>query len=226
MQTEIDSMEAVARAVDRITKKGRFAELKLVNGIVLQCKPVPPLLLNAVMAEFPDPEPPTVYLEEQGRNEPNPNDPAYRQALLDAGEARDLAVNNVVLATGTSIISIPEGYYKPEDEEWVAGIEFAARMAGKEIKVEPAEGDPTTRYLQWLRWYACESGMDIALIQSLPYHLAGIREGEIDEVLDSFRGVPERGADPTPEVEAGGEDGDRDNRAARRSRSRTRGTRS
>lgn len=223
MQREIDSMEAVERAVDRITHKGRFAEFKLVNGIVLDVKPVPPLLLNAVIAEFPDPEPPMVHMEELGRDEPNPNDPAYHQALLDAGNARDEAVNNIVLGVGTSVKHVPEGYFKPEDDGWVATVEFAAQIAGKELKVEPVSGQKVTRYLQWLRWYACETGMDIALLQSLPYQLAGIKEGEIDEVAESFQHYAQRRADPPGEAEAGSSDGNTDNRAARRSRSRVRG---
>lgn len=219
MQQEIDSMEAVSRAVDRITRKGRFAEYELENGIVLSIKPVPPLLLNAVMAEFPDPPEPTVWVEELGRNEPNPGDPQYKKDLQAAGDARDLAVNNIVLAVGTSCKEVPEGLFRPEEDGWVPTVEYATKVAGKQLTVASQEEDPITRYLQWIRWYACETGMDIAMVQSLPYQLAGIREGEIDEVAESFQRYPQRGTDTVSEIEAtGGENGHRDNRAARRAR--------
>lgn len=224
MQQEIDSIEAASRAVDRINRKGRFAEFTLDNGIVLSIKSVPPLLLDSVISEFPDPEPPTIWMEELGREEPNPSHPDYAKALREVGEARDLAVNNVVLAVGTSVKSVPEGYFRPEEDGWVAGVEFAAKIAGKELHVEPAEGDSASRYLQWLRWYACETGMDVALVQSLPYHLAGIREGEVEEVIESFRRDPEGRSDTSGETETGSSNGHRDNRAARRASSGTRRT--
>lgn len=222
MQLEIDSMEAASRAVDRIYRKGRFAEFTLDNGIVLSIKSVPPLLLDSVLSEFPDPEPPKIWMEDLGREEPNPGHPDYAKALKEAGDARDLAVNNVVLAVGTSVKSVPEGYFRPEEDGWVAGVQYAAKVAGKELQVEPADGDSAARYLQWLRWYACETGMDVALVQSLPYHLAGIREGEVDEVIESFRSNSEGGSDTSGEAETGSSNGNRDNRAARRSSSRAR----
>lgn len=222
MQIEMDSMQAASRAVDRITRNGRFAELKLINGIVLSIKPVPPLLLSAVLAEFPDPPEPTVWMEELGRNEPNPNDPQYAKDLIAVSEARDLAVNNLVLAVGTSFNSAPEGYFGPDDDGWVATVEFANKLVGKEIQVEKADGDSITRYLQWMRFYALETSLDIALAQSLPYQLAGIREGEVEEVIESFQRNPQWGANTLGEPEAGNQNGNTDNRTARRARPRAR----
>lgn len=224
MQQEMEAIQATSRAMQRITQYGRFAELRLENGIVLEVKTVPPLLLTAVSAEFPDPEPPTIWMEEKQRDEPNPNHPDYAKAIEANNEARDLAVNNVVLAAGTKVKTIPEGYFGPEDEGWVAGVEFANKMSGIEVKVEPVDGDKMVRYLQWLRFYAMETSMDIALCQSLSYQLAGIREGEIEEVFESFRNPQGRGADNVGEAEAGNSDGNTDNRAARRARPRARRT--
>lgn len=224
MQQEIAAIEGASRAMQRINIHGRKADFRLENGIVLEIKTVPPLLLNAVAAEFPDPEPPTIFIEELGRNEPNPNHPDYEKALAANAEARDLAVNNVVLAAGTKVKEIPEGMYGPEDEGWVEGVNFANKMSGIDVKVEPLDGDKSIRYLQWLRFYAMETSMDIALAQSLSFQLAGIREGEIDEVFESFRNSTQRGTDIPSETPPGDSNGDTDNRAARRSRSRARRT--
>ena len=56
MNEEFERAELVARAVDRITKHGRFADFTLSNGIILTIKPVPPYLAQAVLNEFKEPE--------------------------------------------------------------------------------------------------------------------------------------------------------------------------
>jgi hypothetical protein len=217
MQEENNAIDAVSRAVDRITRIGRFAEFELSNGIVLTMRPVPPLLLQAVNNEFPVPDPPVVYMEEKGRDEPNPNDPAYQKELERIAEAQDLAVNDLTLAVGTSVKSVPEGYFPPESDEWIEQVEFANRIVGIDVHIE--HSDKTKRYLHWLRFYAMETASDIALVRGLPMQLAGIREGEIEEVIESFQRLPERGTDNSGQTEAGSSNGHSNNRAARRARS-------
>lgn len=222
MNDEVEALDIVARAVDRITQKGRFAELKLTNGILLGLKPVPPLLIEAVNNEFKLPEPPTVYLDEKGRDEPNPNDPEYQKELKRLEEVQNLAITDLILGVGTRAISVPEGYFMPEDDGWVASVEFANQLSGVTLKVDAEPG--IRRYLQWLRFYAIESSTDLALVTGLPLRLAGIREGEIEEVVDSFQRLPERGTDNVGSITPGSQNGHTANRAARRSSSANRGT--
>lgn len=217
MQNELNAIDTVARAVDRISRRGRFAEFTLQNGIVLSVRPIPPLLLTAVNDEFHIPDPPVVWLEDKGRNEPNPNDPNYLKEIQRLADAQDLAVENLTIAVGTDVKFVPEGFFKPEDEGWVEKIEFANKLVGIDIKIE-AE-DKIKRYLQWLRFYAMESAMDISMVRNLPTMLAGIREGEVDEVLDSFRRLPERGTDNVGDDQTGDQNGNRGNRRQRRARS-------
>jgi hypothetical protein len=218
MQEEIQAIDAVSRAIDKVTRNGRFAELRLSNDIVLSLKPVPPLLLQAINNEFNPPKPPKVYIEEKGREEENPNDPTYLAEIERLAAEQELAVNDMLLGVGTAIKSIPEGYYPPESNEWVKQVEFASGIAGKELKI-PTD-DSIKRYLCWLRFYALETGSDIVFAQSLPMQLAGIREGEVEEVLDSFRGLPERRPDTNPPLEGRSGDGNPTNRAGRRGRPR------
>lgn len=217
MNRDMESFDAVSRAVDRITRNGRFAEFTLTNGIVLNLKPVPPLLIQAVSQEFKTPDPPVMFIEEKGRDEPNPNDPKYKKELDDIAEAQNLATNSLVLAIGTSVKSVPNGYYMPEEDDWIANIEFASKISGKELKIN--REDDIQRYLCWLRYYALESIGDMVLVQSLPGQLTGIREGEVDEVLDSFLSIPQRRADNNGSSETGNQNGNTANRRARRARS-------
>lgn len=218
MLEEIDAIEAASRAIKRITRNGRFAEFELENGIVLHLKTVPPLLLTAVQAEFKYPEPPNVMIEEKGRNEPNPNDPGYIKECEEVDLARNLAINDVVLAVGTAFKSAPEGYFGPDEQDWESPVMFASGVAGKTLDIEPKEGDRTKRYLQWLRFYALETNIDVALATSLPYQLAGIREGEVEEVIESFQRNAQWGSDNGGEAPTSGSNRNQPNRAARRTR--------
>ena len=217
MNKELESIDAVSRAVERVKRVGRGAEFELSNGIVLAIKSVPPFLVQAVQNEFKLPTPPKVYIEEKGREEENPNDPTYLREIAELSDKQDLAINDLFLAAGTSVVSIPNGYYGPEDDEWISVVEFAQNITGTEFKIDRT--DKIKRYLHWLRFYALETGGDIALATRLPMELAGIREGEVDEVMDAFRSVPERRADIPSPIEAGNSNGHTANRAARRARS-------
>lgn len=217
MQEEINAIDAVSRAVERVKRIGRGAEFELSNGIVLKIKSVPPFLVQAVQNEFKTPTPPKVMIEEKGREEENPNDPEYLRQLIELEEQQQLAINDLFLAWGTEIISVPDGYFKPEQDEWIAMVEFAQNITGKNIHIE--RDNQIKRYLHWLRFYALETGADIALATRLPMELAGIREGEVEEVMESFRSLPERRTDTQDSTSPGNSNGHTANRAARRARS-------
>lgn len=223
MNEELQAIDDASDAIE-ITRKGRFAEIKLHNGIVIGVKPLPPLLLQTIGAKFKTPDPPVVYMEEKGREEPNPNDPAYLQLLQVLEEQQELATQNLVLGAATHLVSVPDGYDKPEDPGWKQSVEFAAELAGQTLDLDTST--PVKQYLCWLRFYAMETGADVALVQALPFQLAGIREGEVQAALESFHGISERGTDSEDPTPIRSEDGNTTNRAARRAGARNRGTRS
>lgn len=222
MQEEIDTIEAVSRAVDRIERRGKTANFTLVNGIVLKLKPVAPYLLVAVEREFPDPEPPVTWIDEKERNEPNPNHPDHVKALEQNTWKKDLALNNLVLGVGTEFVSAPRGYYGPEEDEWLKVLEVAASITEKPLLFK--KDDPTARYIAWLRFYALQSQVDITVVTTLTYQLTGIAEGEVDEILEAFQGGKGRGTDSNDSPPPRSENGNKPNRAARRSSPRNRGT--
>lgn len=221
MQQELESIEDVANIIDRVVRKGRFGEFELSNGILLKIKPVPPLLANAITEAFKDPDPPKVYLEEKGRDEENPNDPNYLRELEEINEKRNRAINNLYLGIGTECVHVPDGYYRPEQEEWLDQVKFAARVAGTPLDFDFT--DAVERYLCWLRFYALENGDDATVAHRLPMVLGGISEAEVEQAIDSFRSVSERGTDNEPAPTPISTNGNSGNRSDRRSRSRNRG---
>lgn len=216
--SEFEAVEIISRAVDRIGKKGRYATLELTNGIVLRLKSIPPFLIQAVNQEFKTPSPPKVFIEEKGREEENPNDPNYLKLLDDLASEQQLAYNNLILGTGTEVDSIPEDYFPPESDEWIEQVEFAANLVGKKLHIE--KEDRIKRYICWLKFYALETTNDSFLCNNLPLMLWGVREGEIDEVVEYFQRLPERRAHSEGETPSGSSNGHTDNRATRRASAR------
>lgn len=171
----------------------------LSNGIVLKVKPMPPMLLNSVSNSIPKPPVPMVFLEDKGRDEPNPNDPNYIQAEADRQTALSLAIMNTILYACTEIEEVPANCWGVESEEWLA----LPRLAG--IKFDP--DDKIERYLTWLRSYAIATMQDMNKAQTLPLMLAGITEPEVDDVMESFRSGETPGTDNPVPTEIGSVNG-------------------
>jgi len=193
------AVEAAARAIES-TKEDELNEITLSNGIKLSSKPIPPLLLTRAGAEVPRPQVPTAYLEDKGREEPNPDDPDYIQALqkyqMDLGEA----ATNVSLVVGTKIEHVPEELSHPDDEDWVQDLE----AAGLQLKIdtEPA------RKLAWLRYYALSTVRDYNKTLNFIGRRAGLKEEDVAKAAESFPSGEGRGTDPDLPVEEGRLDGD------------------
>lgn len=221
MNDELKAMNAVSRAVDRVHRNGRFGTLELSNGIVLKIKPIPPLFMSAVVSEFKSPDIPKVYIAEDDRWEENPNDPNYLKEMTEIILAQNLAINDMAMAMGTEIISVPDGYYLPDEDAWIDQVKFAASITGVELNID--KDDKIKRYICWLRFYALETGADASLATGLPMELAGVREEEVDEAIESFRSASKRRTNTDLSLESGSQNGYIPNRSDRRSRTRDRG---
>lgn len=210
---EIESVaiKAAAEAKNKSERPIRTT-LKLSNGVVLKIKPSPPLLMNYVSQSIPEPEVPTYYDEDDDKHVPNPSHPDYVRAMAARSTALNLATINLILCSSTELESVPDDVPALESDDWL----ILAKMAG--IEFNP--NDKTERYLTWLRACAITTTEDLVNVQSVPLTLAGLTEGEVDEVLDSFRGGEERGADTELPAANGSTNGN--NLPNRRGRPRTR----
>lgn len=220
MREELDSFELVAKTIDRVSKNGRFTDFELSNGIVLTLKPLPPFLLQAVMNEFKEPPVPTVYMEDKGRQEPNPNDPVYLAECVDVARRQNNAVNDLLMSAGTYIKSIPEGYFPPDSDEWIDQVEAVVNIVNQKLEINT--DNKTKRYLCWLKFYALENSTDAAALNTIATSLAGISEKEVEEVIESFRSISERGADTDDTAVHASENGNTANRSERRASARNR----
>lgn len=177
-----------AAAVDAAdSTERRVTSFTLETGIVLRLKPVPLMALNAAAARVPRPAVPVVMIPEKGREEPNPNDPAYQQAIEDWAIDQTEAQLAVALLLGTEIESVPEGMWGPDDDEWIDEAQEVQQLAGNADFAIHREG--RARYLDWLRMYAITSIIDRDSLRRLLTLGYAITEREVQRAAETFRRV-------------------------------------
>lgn len=210
----------VADVVERIKADGRNALLTLKNGVVLRCKPVPPVYVQALRAKFVDPDPPKVTITPTDGRDPweeeNPSDPAYQRQLSDWHYRGNMAINRLFWGMGTELVSVPEGMFRPEDQGWIDYVKRAETYTGEEVPVDVSNDE--MRWVSWLSLYAIDNDTDLYLAGSIPQNLAGINEKEVADAVAAFRSVQERRADSDIPPATASSNGHSANRTARRSR--------
>lgn len=205
---------AAADAVDELDEPNNT--LTLQSGVVLRLSPVPPELLRRAASKIPEPQVPRIYLEDKGREENNPNDPAYLKALEERIELQTLAQVNVAVLYGTAIERVPEGFPGPDDRAWWGSLVEDGFLTEDDV------GTERRRYLNWVLMRAA-LGSDETLLFARVIALCGLTEGEVQEVVSSFRGRGIRGDDRSATPETSGADGDNVSPAVTGARTRDRG---
>lgn len=195
---DVASDAAAASVIDSpAVGKGRY---RLSNGIVLEFRHVSPRAIRQAAQRVPEPEVPVVRVEAKGRDEPNPNDPAYIAAMAKYLEDVALAGQAVAFMLGVRPLEIPPDMHEVDDDAWVD--ELAA--VGIEARREPAPA----RLYDWLTLYAITSDEDLFACTALATQQVGLTEGEVQSALASFRGRTGRYTDRADR--SADEDGQRD----------------
>ena len=155
--------------------------ITLRTGVTVRVKPVPDLIAQKIWAQFEEPKPPLVEIESGGKKwkEPNPDDPAYHEALSNHRIALSEALNKLGMLHGFEIVSLPEGM-KPyeEDTEWIEECELFG------ITV-PKSGPG--RYVEWVRNRVLTNNIDMQRVQKLQNALSGVTPKEVAAALETFR---------------------------------------
>jgi hypothetical protein len=183
--------EALAREAEA---KSVVTTYTLSTGIVLNIRPVPPRIRSEALAKVPKPAIPKVFVEAMGREEENPDDPNYQAAVIAWGNEQFIRGFHVTLVLGTSVRSVPEDRFRPEDDGWIEEVETAAMIAGTEalnVRREPEKA----RYLDWLLYHALGNEEDHSMLTALLYSLSVVTEEALADAIDSFRGNAPRRID-------------------------------
>ncbi len=165
-------------------------DLKFDSGVEVRLSRPNQMLLGKVRREFlkndPEPKVPQVWIEDNGRNEPNPSDPAYIAELGMWKERITFIAIEVVLATAVEIIATPEGMMEADSDEFNALL----KIAGLDIPTTVIE-----RKVAWLHNVGMSSEADLVLLQTKTFEIVGATEEQVAEAEAMFRGQEARATD-------------------------------
>lgn len=163
--------------------------LTLSNGIVLTIRKVSyPIMIDILhKAQEGRPRPPVTYIEHLGRNEENPDDPDYKEAINTWNTSRGKILSDNFLKLGTKLFSCPPDIPKPDDQarwnEWMDDLE------GSGFQTPKSAG---ARYLMWLKLVALVNDEDYTLVIDEVGKKTGVREADAQAAMESFRSDAER----------------------------------
>lgn len=146
------------------------------RGIKLILHPVPPMLIQEVNQQFPQPKIPTWFNEEKGREEENINDPLYMELVNKVNFDRGMVMVDVLLS-GVTIDKVPDGMEKVEDDGWEYYLELVGRKASQ---------SKIPRTIQWLKYYALDN-TDLTNVRDKVLRISGgTLEVDVEQATDTF----------------------------------------
>lgn len=173
--------------------EGRIATFP--NGLRLKLHPnrMSKQLIIDAAADVLDPAVPMFYAKDLGRDEPNPNDPAYLAALEDAQNRRAWASIKAALVLGTSIEELPPDTEGPDEVDW----EMVRAL--RKWSVQQMPSDPYSRYEAWIRYFGMlGAGNELVEFVHLVRWLfvaAGMTAEGAAQIVATFRDAEGRGSD-------------------------------
>lgn len=149
----------------------------LSTGVRAKINPVSATLIDAVQAKIQDPDPPLVFIDEKGREEPNFSDPKYIRAMERANTDRVLAAMDAMVLFGVHLV---DGL--PEDESWLRNLQLLEKMGTLDLS-DLDLNDALEREFAYKRYFAMGL-QDIALVANA----TGLSEEDIAQAEATFRG--------------------------------------
>lgn len=147
----------------------------LSTGVELKRKEFPIMRVQAVAEMFPYPEVPLVWNEEKQRKERWAGSEEYVKAVEEVDRRRGLAVVDTVMAVGTEVVYIPEGFPTPDSDEWIEELEISHITVKRESKV--------ARYHAWIKYVATKNEDDLVKIMSFATAQMGSSEANVAQQL-------------------------------------------
>lgn len=154
---------------------------KCKTGVVLKMRPIQRWILRERLSQIEEPQPPIVFIESKGRDEPNPADPDYVKAVNEFNAEITRTMANLVIALGTTLKTTPKDMPGPDDEEWIEQFEAAG------FTIEQAK---TKRYVQWVKLVAFDGSLEeVGKILATSGRQLGATEEDVASMEESFRGL-------------------------------------
>jgi len=149
----------------------------LSTGVRVRLRPIPPGTMQEARASVPLPKVPVWINPDKDREEPNPNDPEYLDALTECNRQRIQAIEEVALMFGLELI---DGV--PDDGDWERNLQWLARRKRLDLGGYDMTDAVDREFLY--KKHCAVGPNDWRTIQKL----MGVTREEVDEAADNFRG--------------------------------------
>ncbi len=163
----VDAVEA-GEETEKKSANGR-AVVELSTGVKLKLRVVPRHFMYEVTRRFVKPKPPIIFIEDKGREEENPGDPEYADAIERYLSDTANAATDVALLRGTEIDFIPEDIPGPDSEIFLEEMELLGM---------PMLDSKRVLYLYWIKYMAAPTSEDINGLLGELGRLTGVAESD------------------------------------------------
>ncbi len=156
--------------------------VQLSTGYWANIHPVSAPLIDEASARVPEPRPPIVFVDDKGREEPNPNDPDYLRELERLDVERSMAAIDVMIMMGVELVNEDGSPYDiDENGRWRKQLSMLAKMN----RIDLARYDMTDPdELEFVfKKYIATATADIPMISTF----SGLDAEEIEEAVRTFR---------------------------------------
>lgn len=168
-------------------------EFALSTGVVVRLHPVSSSLVEEMKSAVKMPPVPKVWIEAKEREEENPNDPQYIEAVEECNAKRSDAIFDALCMFGVELV---DGL--PEDDSWIKKLKMLERRGLMDLSGFDLKDDFDREFLY--KRYVAVAGADLQLIGGLhgfrPLEVARARAMFLgDQERDTDRGVPAKELD-------------------------------
>jgi len=174
----MNTVNKVVELAEEIKNKNVDETIVLSTGVVLKANRVSSVLFAELARKFVAPVPPIWHNADIGRDEENPNDPAYLREKEKYNTDLGLAVLNAVILFGTSIVSIPQNIERPESNGWKTKLDISGIDVGETEE---------HRYIAWVKYVATTCQEDYDKIETAVAGISNVLEDDVSIASQIFR---------------------------------------
>ncbi len=176
-------------------------EITVSTGVKFNVKKAPAMAFRAVVKAWDAraPKVPTLFIEDKGRREENPNDPDYLKAVEKFQEDKGIALFDAAILLCTEVRFVPENIETYEGGEWLENLKLIGISPGNEKR---------DKYLAWVKYYAATNEDDMMLLNKSIARSNWVSEGDIPAAIAGFKSSQERATDRDISPERADRNGD------------------
>ena len=177
---------AVIVATESARKEAEVVTLS--TGVRARIVPVAATLIDSAISHIKPPVVPEFYIEDKGRSEPNPNDPAYLAALRDYERQQSMASIDVMVLMGVELVDP-----LPKDTSWIKKLQRLEKLGHISLADYDFDDELDAEFLY--KRYIAVGNPDYALITQK----MGVTEDDLRAAETSFPSDEARSTDrPVP----------------------------